>query len=267
MKETITLKMAVKNRSRALEALIAKKQNDLQCVPEGKLRITHSMGRPRYYHCLSSTNKNGVYIPKDRMDLVRALAQKSYDENVVATAKREKSAAEKYLKALPDMQVEDVFENLPEVRQELVIPVRETDEMFLNRWITQPYPYVTNRREHPVIITDDGKILDSKSELAILSQFEKRKIPHLPQFPLSLNDWGVVYADFKVLNIRTRKEYYWEHLGMLDSADYRKRSLPKLNAYVLNGYIPGKNLILSWESEESRLDMRMIDRLIDEFLI
>ena len=195
------------------------------------------------------------------------MAQKQYDTAILASAEKEIKLLKNYLLKVPAVPIEGIFEGMPEERQKLVVPITEPDDVFLQRWKSQPYPNIAARKEHPVILNDRGMELDSKAELTITNQFDKRGIAFLPQFPVYLKGWGWVYSDFKVLNLRTRQEYYWEHLGMLDSPAYRKHNLPKLNSYILNGYIPGQNLILSWESDESKLDMRVIDALIDSFLI
>ena len=176
-------------------------------------------------------------------------------------------AIDKYLSLFPEVPVEDVYGKMTAARQNLVIPVNESDEDYTRRWLDQPYPYGPNRHEHAVVHGENGEAMDSKSELLIAGHFDKRAVAFLPQFPVQLKGYGLVYADFKVLNTRTRQEYIWEHLGMLDKVNYRQRNLPKLNAYIMNGFIPGKNLILSWESEEVKFDMRVIDRLIDEYLM
>nr|WP_302624538.1 hypothetical protein [uncultured Eubacterium sp.] len=42
-----------------------------------------------------------------------------------------------------------------------------------------------------------------------------------------LKKYGYVVPDFKILNVRTKKEYYLEHFGMMDG-----------NVYVSIGYVP-----------------------------
>ena len=250
-----------------LDSVISKKKEELQSAPSGTLRITHSRGKVQYYRCFPKQENSRIYLSKKQRDTTKALAQKQYDLAVLDSASKEKRLLQQYLLNTPEVPPEEIYQGLSEARRELVIPIKDTDEVFLLKWKAQPYPNIANRKEHPVILSDQGTELDSKAELAISNQLDKRGIPFLPQYPIYLKGRGWVYADFKVLNLRTRQELYWEHFGMIDSAAYRKHSLPKLNAYVLNGYIPGKQLIISWESEESRLDMRVIDKLIDSFLV
>ena len=73
--------------------------------------------------------------------------------------------------------------------------------------------------------------------------------------------------DFIVLNVRTRKEYYWEHLGMLDDSNYVDHSFRKIAIYEKNGLIPGENLILSFESASAPLDILLLKQLIQKFCL
>ena len=75
------------------------------------------------------------------------------------------------------------------------------------------------------------------------------------------------YPDFTVLNKRTRKIYYWEHLGRLGDPEYCFDTLIKLEDYSDNGILLGKNLILTFESQKMPLYTANVDRLIKQFLI
>ena len=44
-----------------------------------------------------------------------------------------------------------------------------------------------------------------------------------------------------------RQEFFWEHFGLMDSAEYVKNTVSKLNLYIQNKIIPGKNLIITME--------------------
>ena len=267
MKETVTVRKAIENRKVSLEQLISRKRIALSEAPPGRLRVSHRGEKSSYYHCDSTENKNGIYIPKSNLGFASALAQKQYDERIIEAAAQEMKALQGYLRNIPAMAVESIYDSLPASRQKLVIPINEPDEAYRARWLSQPLPYQSTRMAAPALVTETGMLLDSKAEYVISTQLDKRNIAFIPQFPVYLEGNKIIYIDFKVLNLRTRSEFYWEHLGMLDSEEYRSKSLPRLNELIMNGYIPGKNLILSWESKESRMDLRVIDRLIEEYLI
>ena len=81
-----------------------------------------------------------------------------------------------------------------------------------------------------------------------------------------LKGYGWVNPDFRVLNIRLRKEFIHEHLGKMDDPEYAVKNIAKLNAYMRNGYFPGKNLIITFETQSAPFDARIMDDIIEQYL-
>jgi len=107
----------------------------------------------------------------------------------------------------------------------------------------------------------------SKSEKIIADTLERRGIPYRYEAPLILQDGVTVYPDFSLLNVRRRKEYIWEHLGMMDNEDYARSAVTKLNSYINSGFFPGEQLILTMESQKTPLGTKTIERMIERYLI
>ena len=72
----------------------------------------------------------------------------------------------------------------------------------------------------------------------------------------------MVYPDFTCLDLRTRKELLWEHLGMMDNPEYASLAVKKLSSYLKSGYVFGKNLIISMESSEKPLNQTEVRLII-----
>ncbi len=53
---------------------------------------------------------------------------------------------------------------------------------------------------------------------------------------------------------------------MMEDSDYCKEALLKINKYNKFGYMPGKNLITTFESSNCPLNTRNIVRQINEYL-
>ena len=70
-----------------------------------------------------------------------------------------------------------------------------------------------------------------------------------------------------VLNIRTRKQYYHEHLGKMDDPKYMRRNIYKLRLYEKNGIFIGDQLLLTMESSEQPLDMNHFELMIKHYLL
>ena len=214
-----------------------------------------------------SSEKKGVYIPKKNTKLISGLAQKDYDEKVIKAAMQEIKAIDAYLSTCGKVEPEKVYEELHEARRALVIPITETDEMFRSRWESEEYvsnPYAFDSSEY---FTWKGERVRSKSEIIIADSLAKADIPYRYEKPLYLNDAGTIYPDFTVLNLRLRKEYYWEHFGIMDDPEYAEKAIRKLSSYYANGIYPGDRLILTWETSNIHLNVRQIKELIEHYFM
>ena len=78
---------------------------------------------------------------------------------------------------------------------------------------------------------------------------------------LNLNEM-VIFPDFTILHPKKKELIFWEYFGMLDFENYAQTALKKLNSYFMNGYYPGKNLIVTFESKADPLDVAYIEHLI-----
>ena len=69
-----------------------------------------------------------------------------------------------------------------------------------------------------------------------------------------------------MLNKKTRQEVYIEHFGLLDDELYLSSNLLKLDEYRNNGIYLGKNLLFTYETEDSPLDIKGIRKMFRELL-
>lgn len=69
------------------------------------------------------------------------------------------------------------------------------------------------------------------------------------------------------MNRRTGKIYLYEHFGRMDDFMYVENSMRKLDLYEKNGYLLGKNLIITRETVASPLNIKKVDSYIKEFLL
>ncbi|MBO5165711.1 MAG: hypothetical protein J6B90_03800, partial [Lachnospiraceae bacterium] len=84
--------------------------------------------------------------------------------------------------------------------------------------------------------------------------------------PLRLKGYGKFYPDFTVLNVKKRKEIYWEHLGMMDDVDYVDNALQKIRIYEENGIYTGENLIITYETKKNPINQKIVNRMISRYL-
>ena len=75
-----------------------------------------------------------------------------------------------------------------------------------------------------------------------------------------------MYPDFTFLSRKTGEEIYWEHEGMMDKQEYARTAVQKIESYEINNIYPGDRLILTFETEHSILNAKIIESLADRYL-
>lgn len=120
--------------------------------------------------------------------------------------------------------------------------------------------------EGRVNVAKDGTVLRSRNELEIYSQIIGRGIACAYERTLNLGG-KIVSVDFTLIHPISNKTVYWEHFGMLDMPESRKRVKEKISLYAQYDIFPGKNLILTYNEDNFGLDSRKIAKQIEWFLI
>ncbi len=263
MKHVIRL---MKARVALLKRAIKAAENDAKKkdFPEGHLRISRSGGYLRYYRVTDPRQAIGNYIPKKEGALVKSLAEKDYIETFLAYAKKELSELESLIASLAKKNADKAFEKLSADRRGLLRPYIIPDTMYAEEWIRAEYRTNQFMPERKIYDTKKGGKVRSKSEAILADMFYDLGIPYRYEAELKLKNGAVRYPDFILLNIGTREEVYFEHFGLLDDEEYRAGCLKKMDEYRENGIYPGKNLLFSYETEESPLDIKGIGRMIKE---
>ncbi|MCY3689957.1 MAG: AAA family ATPase [Gammaproteobacteria bacterium] len=120
--------------------------------------------------------------------------------------------------------------------------------------------------------TDRGELVRSKSEWIIADKLYAAGIDYQYEQPLVLG--GIErLPDFTIIDDDSGLTWYWEHNGLLDNIEYRKRWERKLAAYREEGILPldeggGDNgiLLLTEEKRGVELDRDAIRKNIDAIL-
>ena len=198
--------------------------------------------------------------------MAKQLAQKDYDKKVPTCAEKELNAISKFLVNCPDKSVEQIFENLHEGRKRSITPIMETHEEYVQKWQEEIYQGKAFYDDTPELYTMKGERVRSKSELIIADMLSKEGVPYRYEYPLHLKGVGKIYPDFTVLNVKKRKELYWEHLGMMDDPSYAEKALKKITIYEQNGNFPGEDLILTYETRKNPMNQKVIMLMIQHYL-
>lgn len=248
-----------------LEKIVNNVSVSLITAPEGYLRISKDKNYVRYYHC--TDNKNGNYIPRNNKELPGLLAQKAYNKTVLKKAETRLHQIRKIIQDYSDDEIEQIYTAMRKERRTLVTPIEPAWNQLLVKWYAEEHQRKEFRENTPVILTEKGERVRSKSEKILADYFYRKNILYKYEKPLYLKGYGTVYPDFTFLSKKTEQEIYWEHEGMMDKQEYARSAVRKIESYQKNEIYPGDRLILTFETEQSILNPKIVENLVNRYLL
>ncbi len=259
---------AIENLLTELEHRIQGLQKNISLAPAGKLITKNVKGTLRIIRRIP--NVPDEYLGHTKLDLVRALAQKKYDIQTLKVLLQDKTKLEKLLLDFKDpkhITIEKVWENFPEHLKEYITQEPLSDEGYIQNWNQEDNLFKKKINNNSQIYSLRGERVESKSEALIADRLLNAGIPYHYEKELFVDHGEVLlHPDFTVLNPKTLKTYYWEHLGKIDNTEYSFKAKKRIELLARNGIIQGKNLIISFETSTSPLNTTYVDLLIREFL-
>lgn len=114
----------------------------------------------------------------------------------------------------------------------------------------------------------DGTRRRSLGEVVIGSRLNFYGIPYEFEKPFAHPDLrGRFSPDFTIVRPRDGKVIYWEHIGKVNDEDYLAYNKYKLNEYEKYGIVPWSNLIISYSQSDYGINEKLIDGLIQGWLL
>lgn len=207
------------------------------------------------------------YIKRKEEPLARALAQKAYYLSIKPTIEKQRNNLALFLSRYKEVNEKEFYGKLCEARKVLVEPLDNQLEEIIRQWNELKSEANDYYNENKIYETNQGEYVRSKSETLIANMLYEHQADILYKYemPLSIRVNGRVqtlYPDFTILNKHTGKITYLEHAGCMDNPEYANTFVKKINNYVLNGIMPGKDLIITYESAEYPLDMKVVRTII-----
>ncbi len=243
-------------RKAFLEKRIRALERELTHLPKDKL-ICYMKGKYAtwYKDCAIDGNTIREYLPKSKKEEARILAKKTYVYRICNDMKNELYAIEGYLKRIgPDQHSKMISADSP---------YRELLTNF-DSWEHEPYPKSTDHPEHLIVPAPKGEFVRSKSEAAIARILHENNIQYRYEYIHNLGGYDIA-SDFTIIHPRTFKEYVWEHFGLSDSENYIDNNIMfKLPLYLKEGYVPGYNFIMTFETLQHPLGYKDIERIVKE---
>jgi len=253
-----------KKRKELLTKVKGKIERGVKKKIPGKLRISRERGNTFYYNVSVPGDTCGTYISKKEAKTIRQLAQQEYEMKFKKALEHELSAINSFISKCEKNNADMVYDNLSLYRKELVNPLLMSEQAFADAWESESFKTTDFYDEKKVYVTEKGEVVRTKSELIIANTYYELGIPYRYEAELRLNNGKRKYPDFTVLNKKTREVIYHEHFGLLDKNDYFLSNLTKLDDYKNSGIFLGKNLIITYESEQNPFDVNSIKRMLKE---
>ena len=201
------------------------------------------------------------------MGLVRALAQKTYNDKLLRYTEKTSKQIERLLENYEDDKVEKIYKSENIKRQKLITPIEPTYGQKIESWMAIPYKGKVFSDSMPVILTNKGIRVRSKSEKILADYFDSLGLVYKYECPLYLNNFGNIYPDFTFLSRKTGREIYWEHEGMMDNSEYARTAIQKIETYEKNGIFPGENLILTFETSMTPINTELMQMNVKKYLL
>ena len=274
-----TIKKMLEKEEQKLRGQIVHLESRSGNYPADSLRISHSNGCVQYYfrenqnmHANETAspenmkNESRYKYKKDR-DLAEKISQRDYEKRLLKELKKRYAAVKKTGKVYACTNPEAVLKTFSKDRQQLIRPYVLSKDEYIRKWLDEDYPKKMFTEFTQEIYTVNGERVRSKSEKIIADMLFRYHIPYRYEYPLELTGYGTIHPDFLVLNPETRKEYYWEHLGMMDDEKYVKDALARIEAYEKNDIFPGQELILTGETRTRALNIRVLEKIVQRYFM
>lgn len=264
MKTDVT---SIRLRVTSLEAELAMVKKQLQKAPKGSLQVRRTQTTYKFFRIISENNKRTrTYLKKAEWKQAYLLARKRYNKIRKKEIEGELFLLKGYLRLVKEGQVssEDVLYQLSGYR-ELLLPKLNPQYYQVLNWLKEPYEQNPQHPEGLKFKTSSGIVVRSKSEAMIVHMLEKYHIPFRYECAHEF-DHHTVYPDFTIRSPKTGRIIIWEHFGLMDDSNYRENALFKMHRYTANHFIPGDNLICTYETKDHPLTDEIIERMILAYL-
>ncbi len=227
---------------------------------------------------LKCTNKNGnsyyyiddKYIRKSNLSEVKLIAQSQYYNKLIHNADVIIKELDRIKRVYDMNNIYDVYNKMKPARKAVIEPIDISNYEKSVIWENEPFETKGIREENIMYRTERGEKVRSKSEKIIADTLFRYDIAYRYEAPLSLYNGSynvLIYPDFTTMNRRNGRIYYWEHLGLMDNAEYSDRASARIGMYEQNDILLGDKLIITHETAERVLDIDVLNKYIKKYLI
>ena len=238
--------------------LYGKCKDYLNDAIEGSLYIRKNQKSTTYYQVISGEDGRKRVNITDKPDIIKQLLQKEKYKNMQRICRENikllKSMLKKYQPFLPSAAIDE------EHRKLLIDFYLNGPPALYRKALFDPEKHI-----HETVC---GELVRSKSEVIIANALWHFKIPfnYEELFPHPDEDGNWFYPDFTI-HCPDGTTIIWEHWGLLDRHTYCVHNAGKLNTYNANGYVIGKNLIITQDDNRGNCTTALVYHIIENYVL
>lgn len=129
-------------------------------------------------------------------------------------------------------------------------------------WMSKPRIFNDNYPKKKCFATKSGWMVRSKSEGMIADLLLEYRVPFVYEEVIDVDGYRIA-PDFILLSPVNYSELIYEHFGKMDDEEYVKKANWKIRQYIKAGYIPGVDLIITYECRDLPLTRQTLKKIFD----
>ena len=241
----------------------------LEKCPDGRMmQGVNNKGKDVFRIVGRGKTRIRTVISKDK-EMQMLLAKKALLKNEIDKLTQVRSVVLGALEKMDQIQDMDslrfLIANYPWLPDETVRKICSSGSIRRG-WESEPYEQSDYMPEHRTMMTSRGLLVRSKSELLIAEALYRHGISFRYEQVLWIDGRIRLVPDFTIMKA-DGSIVYWEHRGRMDLRDYAGRQLRKDELYASVGIVPWKNLIVTYDTEDGDIDLRVIESEIRNKLL
>lgn len=258
---------------REMRTNLEKRRNVVRLVladcPSGYLLKTKSAGRTEFIHIYYENGIRRKKRIKENSPEAVLLIRKKCLETEKSILDNNIGLLDTILKGFIPTGAGSIMAGIPENLREYFPTVACTATAYANeemlKWAEADYEQSSFMPEAKIHTTSWGLKVRSKSELLLAEKYREKGIPSRYEQVIHIGK-DIVVPDFTLLRV-DMKLFYHEHCGMPGNKKYMDNHKRKLEIYESIGIVPWDNLIVTYDSKDGNLDLKIIESEINNRLI
>lgn len=259
---------------RRQEKYLATAKHRIALAPRGSLLARKRKKKTDYYQVVDEKKKKGDDKRKRKQinitpnqELILQLTDKLIQQRILRRSLKNIF----YLKKVKDNYLPADFNSVSaQLGASYDQVIRQQKKQHLEQWRNMPYPKAPFDARYHIHETDSGEMVRSKSEQIIMNTlYTYPLVVHYEEEFLYKNGVPGInrcYPDFTII-LPDGSRIIWEHLGRLDDPEYCRRVAIKLNLYQQNGYVLGKNLIITMDDDKGNISSALVIDAIEHYIL